>query len=142
MKTTLNQEVAAALAGKSSRWLRYERAAGRLPSFEAREFGAWLRAQWDREATRIDYEQERARLTKAQADKAAAEAADLRREMAPAAELQARWQHIRSALLAELQAHLPAAAGRAARECRTDAEAAEALAEFVADALHRAADGF
>lgn len=150
----LTQEQAAALRGVTARRLRQLDNEENPPpkdgrgQYPAEDFGQWLRAHWLSEAgvandgKAYDYNAERARLTKAQADKTELEVRELRGEMARVPVIVQHWQ----SMVASMRAKLLSLPGKLAaavappeklQEANEKGQALvhEALAEIANDAL-------
>lgn len=112
---SLTQDQAAELAGLSARRLRQLAGDDDPPpvgaaGYPCAEFGVWLKRRnlegigFDVDGEICDYEAERARLTKAQADKAELELGKMKREMLPMQEVLEFWQMRLVAMRAKLLA--------------------------------------
>ena len=108
--------------------------------YDCEQFGRWLRRQFRREAgitddgQVYDYETERARLTKAQADKTELESQELRGEMVRVAEVTAEWARQAGAARSRMLS-VPTKAGPRARSAGSDNEAAGVIEVEVLEAL-------
>jgi len=108
--------------------------------YPAREIGLWLKRRHlkgvgvDAAGQRYDYEQERARLTKAQADKTELEAGELRGYMVRTEWVTEEWQRMLGNLKQRLLS-LPTKAAPRVRGALSDAEAAALLESEVLEAL-------
>lgn len=108
--------------------------------YECKAFGRWLARRRDRERGMgddgqvYDYERERARLTKAQADRTELEAAELRGEMVRAEHVIEAWARMVGAARARLLS-LPTKAGPRARAASNDEEAASVIEAEIIEAL-------
>lgn len=113
--------------------------------YNARQFGEWLKRRHlqgvgvDSEGQRYDYEAERARLTKAQADRTELEAAELRGEMVRAAWVIDEWARMLGALRSRLLS-LPTKSAPRARGAESDAKAASLIEREVIEALQELSD--
>lgn len=150
----LTQDQAAALRGVTARRLRQLDGEESPPpkdgngQYPAEEYGRWLRAHWVGECgvandgKSYDYNAERARLTKAQADKTELEVKEMRGEIARVPVIVQHWQQMVSSMRAKLLS-LPSklAAAIAPPEKmqeatdRSQALVHEALAEIANDAI-------
>lgn len=142
---TITREDAAAIVGLSARhMLRLHSEPDPPPwlgnGYHCEQFGKWLRRRWMREAgvtdsgQVYDYETERARLTKAQADKTELEARELRGEMVMAEHVIESWSRMLGAVRARLLS-LPSKVGPRARAAAGDEEAARVIEAEVLEAL-------
>jgi hypothetical protein len=108
--------------------------------YDCEQFGRWLRRQFRREAgvtddgQIYDYEQERARLTKAQADKTELESQELRGEMVRVPEVVEEWARQTGAARSRMLS-VPTKAGPRARSAGSDDEAAKVIEVEVLEAL-------
>lgn len=113
--------------------------------YPAREVGQWLKRRHlrgvgiDNTGTRYDYETERARLTKAQADKTELEAKELRGEMIRAEHVIEAWARMLGAMRARLLS-LPQKVAPRARGAMSDEEAATLIEAEVLEALQELSD--
>lgn len=113
--------------------------------YPPREFGEWMKRRHlrgvgvDASGQRYDYEQERARLTKAQADKTELEASELRGLMVRAEWVTAEWGRMLGNLRQRLLS-LPTKAAPRARGAMSDAEAAALIELEVIEALQELSD--
>jgi phage terminase Nu1 subunit (DNA packaging protein) len=146
----ITREDAAVIAGMSSRHLK--RLDGEMDpppwtgnGYDCAKFGDWMRRRWRRESgvtsdgVVYDYETERARLTKAQADKTELEARELHGEMVRVDEVVEAWARMLGALRARMLA-LPSKAGPRARAAAGDEQAAEEIEAEVLEALEELSD--
>jgi phage terminase Nu1 subunit (DNA packaging protein) len=111
---SITQAQAAEIVGVTSRRLRQLESEDAAPprgsdgTYPATEFGKWIRARLMSElgvandGKAYDYEAERARLTKAQADKTELEVAELRADLVRGAIVEQHWQAMVSAMRAKL----------------------------------------
>ena len=148
----VKREDAAAIAGYSVRYLaKLDKETDGPPwtgkGYDAERFGAWLRERWRRDVGIAEdgqvynYEQERARLTKAQADRTELEAAELRGELVRVADLVDEWGRMLGAVRSRLLS-LPSKAAPRARGAVNDDEAATLIEVEVLEALEElSADG-
>lgn len=108
--------------------------------YPPREYGQWLKRRHLRgvgvssDGVVYDYETERARLTKAQADKTELEARELRGEMVMAEHVIESWSRMLGAVRARLLS-LPSKVGPRARAAAGDEEAARVIEAEVLEAL-------
>ena len=114
MTETLTQSQAAEVAGLTTRRLQQLDKDGSGPprmsggGYFAADLGRWLKDRLLSElgvandGKAYDYEAERARLTKAQADKTELEVAELRAELIPATKIETHWQAMIAAMRARL----------------------------------------
>jgi hypothetical protein len=108
--------------------------------YECVAFGRWLNRKRDRErgigddGQVYDYERERARLTKAQADRTELEAAELRGEMVLAEHVIEAWARMLGSARSRLLS-LPTKAAPRARAAASDEEAASLIESEVLEAL-------
>lgn len=141
----LMQDQAADLAGLTVPGLRMQSNTADPPpkganGYPPREFGEWLKRRHlrgvgvDQEGVRYDYEQERARLTKAQADKTELEASELRGLTVRTEWVTDEWGRMLGNLRQRLLA-LPTKAAPRARGALSDAEAAALIEADVIEAL-------
>ena len=113
--------------------------------FEPRDFGQWLKRRHlrgvgvDQTGTRYDYEQERARLTKAQADRTELEARELMGEMVRVDVISAEWAKMIGAMRQRLLS-IPTKAAPRARGAESDIQAAALLESEILDALGELSD--
>ena len=113
--------------------------------FPPREFGVWLKRRHlrgvgvDQTGTRYDYEQERARLTKAQADRTELEARELMGEMVRVDVISAEWAKMIGAMRQRLLS-IPTKAAPRARGAESDIQAATLLESEILDALGELSD--
>jgi hypothetical protein len=142
---SLLQDQAADLAGLTVPGLRLQSNTADPPpkganGYPAREFGEWLKRRHlkgvgvDSEGVRYDYEAERARLTKAQADKTELEARELSGEMVHAEHVIESWGRMLGALRSRLLS-IPQKAAPRARGAMSDEEAASLVEVEVLEAL-------
>jgi hypothetical protein len=147
---TISREDAAAVVGVVSRTLlRAENEADPPPwtgdGYECVAFGKWLKRRWVRESGLDDdgvvynYEQERARLTKAQADKTELEARELRGEMVRAEDVIESWGRMLGALRSRLLS-IPSKSAPRARAAENDEQAAKLVEVEVLEALQELSD--
>lgn len=148
----LTRDEAAAVAGFSPRHLaRLDKGEDAPPwtgrGYDAERFGQWLKRQWRKDlgladdGTVYDYEKERARLTKAQADRTELEAAELRGELVRVEHLVEEWGRMLSALRARLLS-LPSKTAPRARTAASDEVALRLIEDEVLQALEElSADG-
>jgi len=145
VRRTIGKAEAAAILGVSVRHLhRLDDGQDPPPwtgeGYDCQRFGEWLRRQFRREAgitddgEVYDYETERARLTKAQADKTELESQELRGEMVRVAEVVEEWARQVSAARAR-SLSVPTKAAPRARTAATDEEAAKVIEVEVLEAL-------
>jgi phage terminase Nu1 subunit (DNA packaging protein) len=150
----LTQDQAAALRGVTTRRMRQLDGEENAPPrddegrYPAAEFGAWLRDHWMAEAgvandgKSYDYNAERARLTKAQADKTELEVREIRGEVVRMPVVELHWTAMVSSMRAKLLA-LPSKLAAAIAppeklQLTMDTSQAlvhEALAEIAGDAI-------
>jgi hypothetical protein len=142
----LTQEQAAEVIGISTRRLQQILRAGDGPvvkasgQFEAREIGVWYRARIMSElgvagdGQAYDYDAERGRLTKAQADKTELEAAELAGRLVRVDDIETEWGRMLGAIRARLLS-LPTKAAPTARASVNDDEAAALIEAEVLEAL-------
>ncbi len=146
----IDRETASVVAGMSSRHLHRLHEESDPPpwtgnGYNAAQFGIWLRRRWKRElgvtgdGTVYDYETERARLTKAQADRTELEAQELRGEMVSADLVIEAWGRMLGAMRARLLS-MPQKAAPRARATLTDEEAAKLIEREVIEALEELSD--
>jgi hypothetical protein len=108
--------------------------------YPPREFGEWLKRRHLRglgvadDGTVYDYENERARLTKAQADKTELESQELRGEMVRVAEVVDEWARQASAARARCLS-IPTKSAPRARSAGSDEEASKVIEAEVLEAL-------
>ena len=113
--------------------------------FPPREFGVWLKRRHlrgvgvDQTGTRYDYEQERARLTKAQADRTELEARELMGEMVRVEVISAEWARMLGAMRQRLLS-IPTKSAPRARGAASDVEAAAILELQIIEALEELSD--
>ncbi|MFE8033835.1 hypothetical protein [Thiohalocapsa marina] len=154
MVSGISQLLAAQLAGVTDRRMRQIEHEQDPPprladgTYDAAAFGRWLKRRWERDigigddGQVYDYERERARLTKAQADRTELEAAELRGEMARAEDVIEAWGRMLGAARARLLS-MPAKVAPRVRAATSDqiasglieAEVLEALEELSSDGL-------
>jgi phage terminase Nu1 subunit (DNA packaging protein) len=142
----LNQDQAAEVVGLTARRLRQLEEEGTGPArtaaglYDARELGQWLKRRVMSElgvaddGVAYDYEAERARLTKAQADKTELEAAELAGHLVRVEDVETEWSRMLGAVRARLLS-LPTKAAPRARVAVNDEEAAALIEAEVAEAL-------
>lgn len=108
--------------------------------YPAREFGEWLKRRHlrgvgvDADGVRYDYEQERARLTKAQADKTELESQELRGEMVRVPEVAEEWARRTGAARARMLG-VPSKAAPRARTAESDEAAAKVIEAEILEGL-------
>jgi hypothetical protein len=113
--------------------------------YNAKMFGEWMKRRWRADTGMTadgqvyDYETERARLTKAQADRTELEAAELRGDMVRAAWVIEEWSRMLGSLRSRMLS-LPTKAAPRARGAPSDAEAAALLEREVLEALQELSD--
>ena len=145
VRRVIAREHAAVIAGMTARHLlRLHQEADPPPwtgvGYDCEQFGRWLRRQFRREAgitddgQVYDYETERARLTKAQADRTELEAQELRGEMVRVPEVVEEWARQIGATKARCLS-IPTKAAPRARTAATDEEAAKVIEVEVLEAL-------
>ena len=145
VRRTINREQAAAIAGMTARHLLRQHDEDDPPpwtgvGYDCEQFGRWLRRQFRREAgitddgQVYDYEQERARLTKAQADKTELESQELRGEMVRVAEVSEEWARQAGAARARMLG-VPSKAAPRARAAASDEEAAKVIEVEILEGL-------
>lgn len=142
----LTQEQAAEVVGLTARRLRQLADEGNGPAqtaggqYEAREIGRWFRERLMSElgvaedGKVYDYEAERARLTKAQADKTELEAAELAGHLVRVEDVETEWSRMLGSVRARLLS-LPTKAAPRARVAVNDEEAAALIEAEVVEAL-------
>ena len=141
----LNREVAAPLAGLSARHLLRLHDSDDPPpwteeGYPAEKFGDWLKRRWLKDAGVAEdgevyhYETERARLTKAQADKTELEAAELAGHLVRVDEVETEWGRMCGAVRARILS-LPTKAAPRVRVAINDEEAAAILEVEAIEAL-------
>lgn len=141
----LTREDAAPIAGLSARQLLRLHDSDRPPpwtenGYPADKFGDWLRDRWRRDlgvapdGEVYDYEVERARLTKAQADKTELEAAELAGALVRVEDVETEWGRMLGAVRARLLS-LPSKAAPRVRVAVNDEEAAALIEAEVTEAL-------
>ena len=146
----LTQAQAADLAGLTVPGLQIQSKSADPPpkgagGYPAREYGEWLKRRHlrgvgiDNTGTRYDYDTERARLTKAQADRTELEAAELRGDMVRADWVIEEWARMLGSLRSRMLS-LPTKAAPRARGAVSDAEAAALLEREVLEALQELSD--
>ena len=146
----LGREEAAQIIGVSMTQLhRMDKEADPPPwtgrGYECKQFGAWLRRQFRREAGITDdgevyhYSTERARLTKAQADKTELESQELRGEMVRVEEVIDEW-HRQTGAAKSRCLSIPSKAAPRARTAKSDEEAARIIEAEVLEALEELSD--
>ena len=150
----IDQEQAAALVGLTTRRLRQLDKAGegaaRDPdgSYPADIFGRWIRERIiadlgvTHDGKRYDYEAERARLTKAQADKTELEVTELRGQLIRVPAVESHWQSMVASMRARLLSLPSKIASQTAvpeklQQCQDLAQSLvyEALGEIAGDAI-------
>jgi len=145
VRRLVTREHAAAIAGMTARHLlRLHDEADPPPwtgtGYDCEQFGRWLRRQFRRESgisedgQVYDYEVERARLTKAQADRTELEAQELRGEMVRVPEVVEEWARQIGATKARCLS-IPTKAAPRARSAGSDEEAAKIIEAEVLEAL-------
>lgn len=113
--------------------------------YDCERFGEWLKRQFRREAGATDdgqvydYAIERARLTKAQADKTELESAELRGEMVRVPEVVDEWWRQTSAAKARLLS-TPSKVAPRARTADSDEAAAKLIEAEILEALQELSD--
>jgi phage terminase Nu1 subunit (DNA packaging protein) len=142
----LTQDQAAEVVGLTSRRLRQMAKDGGGPpmnaggQYPAAAFGQWMRQRLLEEfgvandGVAYDYDAERGRLTKAQADKTELEAAELAGKLIRVEDLETEWARMLGALRARLLS-LPTKAAPRARIAVNDEEAASLIEAEVIEAL-------
>lgn len=147
----LTQDQAAEVVGLTARRLRQLDDAGEGPGrtaggqYEARELGRWFKHRLLSElgvtgdGQVYDYDAERARLTKAQADKVELEAAELSGEMVRVDDVAAEWARMFGAMRARLLS-LPTKSAPRSRVAINDEEAAAVIEAEVLEALQELSD--
>ena len=142
----LTQSQAAELVGLTARRLRQLADEGQGPAqtasgqYEARELGRWFRQRLMSElgvaddGQVYDYEAERARLTKAQADKTELEAAELAGHLVRVDEVEVEWSRMLGSVRSRLLS-LPTKAAPRARTALNDEEAAALIEAEILEAL-------
>lgn len=147
---SLTQAQAADLAGMTVQGIKMQSTTADPPpkganGYPPRDFGQWLKRRHlrgvgvDSTGTRYDYETERARLTKAQADKTELEAKELRGEMIRAEHVIEAWARMLGAMRARMLS-LPQKAAPRARGAMSDEEAATLIEAEVLEALQELSD--
>ena len=149
--SSVDQATAAALAGVTTRRLQQLDKAGDGPPratsgrYPAEELGQWLRQRIAstfgvaNDGKAYDYEAERARLTKAQADKTELEARELNGELVRVEEVSMLWAQSAGAMRARLLS-LPSKVAPRARAAVSDEEAAALVEIEVLEALQELSD--
>lgn len=146
----LNQAQAADLAGLTVAGLQMQSKSADPPpkgagGYPPREFGAWLKRRHlrgvgvDTDGKRYDYDAERARLTKAQADKTELEASELQGQMVRAEWVIEEWSRMLGALRSRMLS-IPTKTAPRARGAMTDEEAATMIEIEVVEALQELSD--
>jgi phage terminase Nu1 subunit (DNA packaging protein) len=113
--------------------------------YDCREFGQWLKRRHlrgvgvDSTGIRYDYDAERARLTKAQADKTELEARELQGEMVVADAVIEEWARMLGALRARLLS-IPSKTAPRARGAQSDEHASKLIEAEVLEALQELSD--
>lgn len=142
----LTQEQAAEVVGLTARRLRQLADEGNGPAqtsggqYEAREIGRWFKQRLlaelgvAQDGQVYNFEAERARLTKAQADKTELEAAELAGHLARVEDVETEWGRMFGAMRARLLS-LPTKAAPRARVALNDEEAAAVIEAEVLEAL-------
>ena len=147
----LTQEQAAEVVGLTARRLRQLADEGNGPAqtaggqYEAREIGRWLKQRLMSElgvaqdGQAYDYDAERARLTKAQADKTELEAAELAGALVRVDDVESEWARLLGAARSRLLS-LPTKAAPRARVAVNDEEAQAVIEAEVLEALQELSD--
>lgn len=146
----LTQAQAADLAGLTIPGLQMQSKGSDPPpkgagGYPPREYGEWLKRRHlkgvgvDTDGKRYDYEAERARLTKAQADRTELEAAELQGEMVRAEWVIEEWSRMLGALRSRMLS-IPTKTAPRARGCMSDEEAATMIEIEVIEALQELSD--
>jgi phage terminase Nu1 subunit (DNA packaging protein) len=142
----LTQAQAAEIVGLTARRLRQLQDEGTGPAhtaggqYDPKEVGRWYRQRLLSEmgvandGQAYDYEAERARLTKAQADKTELEAAELAGSLVRVDEVEAEWSRMLGSMRSRLLS-LPSKAGPRVRVALNDEEAAALIEAEILEAL-------
>ena len=113
--------------------------------YSADQLGQWLKRRWRREmgvtdeGVVYDYETERARLTRAQADRTELEAQELRGDMVPAEAIIDEWGRMIGSMRMRLLS-IPTKAAPRVRGAMSDVEASKLLEVEVVEALQELSD--